>query len=59
MMIVYEPDWLTAELFDDAIAATKLRRAGMGAPPTRLRNAFGYAAASGQSQPKVPAVTRA
>ncbi len=34
MMIVYEPDWLTAEMFDDAIAAAKAR---LGDPPVSLR----------------------
>jgi hypothetical protein len=34
MMIVYEPDWLTAEMFDDAVATAKAR---LGEPPASLR----------------------
>ena len=34
MMIVYEPDWLTAEMFDDAVAAATTR---LGEPPASLR----------------------
>lgn len=34
MMIVYEPDWLTAEMFNDAVAAAKVR---LGEPPAGLR----------------------
>lgn len=34
MMIVYEPDWLTSEMFDDAVATTKAR---LGEPPATLR----------------------
>lgn len=34
MMIVYEPDWLTAEMFADAVATTKAR---LGEPPATLR----------------------
>ena len=34
MMIVYEPDWLTAKMFDDAVATTKAR---LGDPPDSLR----------------------
>jgi hypothetical protein len=34
MMIVYEPDWLTAEMFDEALAATTAR---LGEPPAGLR----------------------
>jgi hypothetical protein len=34
MMIVYEPDWLTAAMFEDALAATKAR---LGEPPPGLR----------------------
>jgi len=34
MMIVYEPDWLTAEMFDDAVATAKAR---LGEPPAGLR----------------------
>jgi hypothetical protein len=34
MMIVYEPDWLTAEMLDDAVATAKAR---LGEPPGRLR----------------------
>lgn len=34
MMIVYEPDWLTAEMFDDAVAKAKAR---LGEPPAGLR----------------------
>ncbi len=34
MMIVYEPDWLTAEMFDEAVAAAKAR---LGEPPAGLR----------------------
>jgi hypothetical protein len=34
MMIVYEPDWLTAEMFEDAVAAAKAR---LGEPPASLR----------------------
>ena len=34
MMIVYEPDWLTAEMFDNAVAAAKAR---LGEPPAGLR----------------------
>jgi hypothetical protein len=34
MMIVYEPDWLTAEMLEEAIAAAKAR---LGEPPEGLR----------------------
>ncbi len=34
MMIVYEPDWLTAAMFDDALASTTAR---LGEPPVSLR----------------------
>jgi hypothetical protein len=34
MMIVYEPDWLTEELFEDGVAAAKAR---LGKPPASLR----------------------
>ena len=34
MMIVFEPDWLTAEMFDDAVASVKAR---LGDPPPPLR----------------------
>lgn len=34
MMIVYEPDWLTAEMFDDAVATATAR---LGEPPASLR----------------------
>ena len=34
MMIVYEPDWLTPEMFEDAVATTQAR---LGAPPASLR----------------------
>jgi hypothetical protein len=34
MMIVYEPDWLTAEMFEDAVCAAKAR---LGDPPAGLR----------------------
>jgi hypothetical protein len=34
MMIVYEPDWLTAEMFDGAVATAKAR---LGGPPASLR----------------------
>jgi len=34
MMIVYEPDWLTAEMLDKAIATATTR---LGGPPTSLR----------------------
>jgi len=34
MMIVYEPDWLTVEMFDAAVATTKAR---LGEAPARLR----------------------
>lgn len=34
MMIVYEPDWLTAEMFDDAVATAKAR---LGEAPASLR----------------------
>jgi hypothetical protein len=34
MMIVYEPDWLTAKMFDDAVATAKAR---LGVPPASLR----------------------
>jgi hypothetical protein len=34
MMIVYEPDWLTAAMFEDGVAAAKTR---MGEPPASLR----------------------
>jgi len=34
MMIVYEPDWLTAEMFRDGVAAAKAR---LGEPPESLR----------------------
>ncbi|MCC7290974.1 MAG: GyrI-like domain-containing protein [Phycisphaerales bacterium] len=41
MMIVYEPDWLTAEMFEDALSATKARlgatKAWPGDPPASLR----------------------
>ncbi len=34
MMIIYEPDWLTAKMFDDAVASAKAR---LGDPPASLR----------------------
>ncbi|MBI4718186.1 MAG: GyrI-like domain-containing protein [Planctomycetes bacterium] len=34
MMIVYEPDWLTEEMFEDGVAAAKTR---LGEPPDGLR----------------------
>lgn len=34
LMIVYEPDWLTAEMFDDAVDTAKAR---LGEPPPSLR----------------------
>jgi hypothetical protein len=34
MMIVFEPDWLTAEMFDKAVATTTMR---LGEPPATLR----------------------
>ena len=34
MMIVYEPDWLTVEMFEDAVATAKAR---LGEPPAGLR----------------------
>jgi hypothetical protein len=34
MMIVYEPDWLTQEMFDDAVAGARAR---LGEPPASLR----------------------
>ncbi len=34
MMIVYEPDWLTAEMFKDGLAMAKAR---LGEPPASLR----------------------
>jgi hypothetical protein len=34
MMIVYEPDWLTPEMFDDAVATATTR---LGEPPASLR----------------------
>lgn len=34
MMIVYEPDWLTEDMFDDAVTAAKSR---LGQPPASLR----------------------
>lgn len=34
MMIVYEPDWLTTAMFDDAVATATAR---LGAPPASLR----------------------
>ena len=34
MMIVYEPEWLTAQMFDDALATAKAR---LGEPPASLR----------------------
>jgi len=34
MMIVYEPDWLTAKMFADAVATAKAR---LGEPPASLR----------------------
>jgi len=34
MMIVYEPDWLTAEMFRDGVATAKAR---LGEPPAGLR----------------------
>jgi hypothetical protein len=34
MMIVYEPDWLTPEMFDSAVATATTR---LGAPPASLR----------------------
>ncbi len=34
MMIVYEPDWLTPEMFDEAVATAITR---LGAPPANLR----------------------
>jgi hypothetical protein len=34
MMIVYEPDWLTAAMFDEAVAAATAR---LGEPPASLR----------------------
>src|SRR5262245_44967766 len=34
MMIVFEPDWLTPDMFEDAVATTQAR---LGAPPASLR----------------------
>lgn len=34
MMIVYEPDWLTGAMFEDAVASTRAR---LGEPPGELR----------------------
>jgi len=34
MMIVYEPDWLTTEMFEDGVATAKAR---LGEPPESLR----------------------
>jgi hypothetical protein len=45
MMIVYEPDWLTAEMFDDSVSAAKAR---LGEPPASLRLESYYEGVSAQ-----------
>jgi len=45
MMIVYEPNWLTAEMFVDAVATAKAR---LGEPPTSLRLESYYEGLSAQ-----------